>query len=190
MNVAEKIFEVVVCGLKRESERRIKIAKDANENDLSFSLDDERELGTAFTLSQCLMHAGYLTRPDWYFYSSNHRLRPDITVWLPKAKRLVYFELKRVGQGWPYGRLREDMAKLRKVSEECCSNGFNGLFVVHFTQQKETFERLRVELKNLKAEYDDYEILGPTKFQDAGTADNGYHGAVSLLYSNELAKVP
>ena len=109
MKVAEDIFEVVASGLEFEAHKRMRLSRLAADDQLSFLMHDERELGTAYALARSLDEAGYFSRLDWYYYNSTDgahpnlsNLRPDIAVWSPLTKRLIYFELKRLGQGWSY----------------------------------------------------------------------------------------
>ena len=160
MNVAEDIFETVVAGLRKEARKRVRLSRIAIDKDLSFAMDDERELGTAYTIAHCLNEADYFSRLDWYYYGDDDRLRPDITVWTPLTQRVLYFELKRLGQGWSYDLMKQDMEKLVNVTKNHPENKNNGLFVVQFTEQKATPQRLKAELNDLKQLHKDYEILG------------------------------
>ena len=184
----ERILDTVLRGLKLDSRKRLRIAEEANnKGKFSFTLDDERELGTSFTIAHYLNNDGYFTRLDWYYYGEDNQLRPDITVWLPEAQRLIYFELKRVGQGWSYNRLRQDMEKLKLVGENCERNKANGLFVVQFSKQEDSQHRLKDKLDTLKSKYPDYVIWGPKLFQkpDPDVSKQGF-GFIGLVYNKAL----
>lgn len=187
----ERIFESVLFGLKRESNKRLRIAEEANNNGkFSFVLDDERELGTAFTIAHCLTNAGYFPRLDWYYEGEDNQLRPDLTVWLPKTHRLIYFELKRTGQGWSYSGLWEDMEKLRDLGEKCEKNKANGLFVVHFSEQEDSRYRLKENLDKLVDDYSDYGIWGPKSFQKphSDVLKQGF-GFIGVVYNKALNRL-
>ena len=191
-NVIERIFETVLCGLKIESNRRLRIAEEViKKGEFTFALEDERELGTAFTMAHCLTNAGHFSRLDWYYYGKDNRYRPDLTVWLPETQRLIYFELKRVGQGSSYSGLWEDMEKLRDLGEKCEKNEANGLFVVHFSEQEESRYRLKYKLDTLKKTYSDYDIWGPKLFQKPGSAGpRQLFGSIGLVYNKALNQLP
>ena len=190
-NVIERIFESVLCGLKIESTRRWRIAREANKNGkYSFALDEERELGTAFTIANCLTNAGYLSRLDWYYEGEDNQLRPDITVWQPEAQRLIYFELKRVGQGWSYNGLRQDMEKLKRVGEISERNKANGLFAVQFSKQEDSRDRLKKQLDRLVKDFSDYVIWGPRVFQKPETkVPEQLFGFIGLVYKKDLQQL-
>ena len=184
----ERIFESVLCGLKIESNRRLRIAEEViKKGEFSFVLDDERELGTASTIANCLTKAGYFSRLDWYYYGKDNRIRPDVTVWLPEVQRLIFFELKRAGQGWSYNGLQQDMKKLRDLGENCEKNKANGLIVVQFPKKEDSRDRLQGNLNELVGSYSDYVIWGPKLFQkpDPDVSKQGF-GFIGLVYNKAL----
>ncbi|MCH7653773.1 MAG: hypothetical protein IIB14_08870 [Chloroflexi bacterium] len=184
----ERIFESVLCGLKIESNRRLRIAQEViKKGEFSFVLDDERELGTASTIAHCLTNAGYFSRLDWYYYGKDNQLRPDITVWLPEVQRLIFFELKRAGQGWSYNGLQQDMKKLRDLGENCEKNKANGLIVVQFPKKEDSRDRLQGNLNELVGSYSDYDIWGPKLFQKPNSdfPKQGF-GYIGLVYNKAL----
>ena len=188
----ERIFESVLCGLKIESNRRLRIAQEViKKGEFSFVLDDERELGTASTIANYLTNAGYFSRLDWYYYGKDNQLRPDITVWLPEVQRLIFFELKRAGQGWSYNGLQQDMKKLRDLGENCEKNKANGLFVVHLLKQEESLSRLKENLDKLIKCYSDYKIWGPKLFQkpNSDVPKQGF-GYIGLVYNEAMHQLP
>ncbi|MCI0440525.1 MAG: hypothetical protein L0177_15540 [Chloroflexi bacterium] len=194
--VQSKIFQTLCSGLKQESEKRKCLFEEAATGTaFKFSLAEEREIGTAAVLAHYLRKKGLFTRIDWYFGGGKDILRPDLTVWLPKSKRLLYLELKRAGQGYSYQSLREDMDKLEKVSKYHENNRLNGLIVIRFAKRDMPKERLYMEmqLKKLKDDYKHYDLLGPNVLELADmdrlpTTDNQpTFAAIGLLLRNEQA---
>ena len=185
-----RIFESVTAGLRRESDRRLNIAKKANNSNYSFALEDERELGTASAIANCLTEASYFSRLDWYYYGKDNRPRPDLTVWLPQAQHLIFFELKRVGQGWPYSGLLQDMEKLCRLGKKCVKNKANGLIVVQFSKQEDSQDRLKGKLDALRGKYSDYAIWGPKLFQqpESDIPEQSF-GYIGLVYNRALLQL-
>lgn len=109
-----QVFETIVAALQKKAHRRQGFFRPAAP-DLDFSLETERELGTAAVIAQYLTAEDFFTRLDYYWQTPRLE-RPDLTVWLPKSRRLLYLELKRVGQGWSYKRLDDDLRKLERIT--------------------------------------------------------------------------
>jgi len=121
-------------------------------------------------VARFLDEADCFARLDWCYYDSSsgvhlnlNSLRPDITAGSPLTNRLIYFELKRLGQGWSYGVLQQALNKLVNLGK-INWNEAKGLFAVQFTERQESIEGFRVELSNLKKRYFDFEICGPEMF--------------------------
>ena len=163
------VYEAICEGLRKESLCRGKLHEEAKPNEnLLFSLDEEREIGTAAVLCTHLRNLGFFTRMDWYFDGNNSLLRPDLAVWLPDSRRLLFLELKRVGQGYPYKGLRRDIKKLDNISVNP-KNSLNGLLVIGFSIQKTNWEYLNTALSSLQKEYPRYQLQG--RFTEVNLAE-------------------
>ena len=84
---------------------------------------------------------------------------------------------------------RPGLRKLEAAGKKSKENLYNGLFVVQFTQQEDTINRHLAALGKLLKVYDNYEVLGPERFQSASKAESGHFGAVSLVYNKNLSEI-
>ena len=150
------VFRAICEGLTNESRLRAELYEEAKpDKGFRFSLGEEREIGTAAVLCIHLRNSRFFTRMDWYFDGDNHQLRPDLAIWLPGSRKLLYLELKRVGQGFPYKRLGDDLARLEKISSNP-ENRLNGLLAVGFSKQRTNWELLKTKLHDLENKFPNY----------------------------------
>ena len=124
------LFRAMCDGLRIEANQR-RLAYIAGEGQLSFSLREDRESQTVSCLAQYFRTAGFLTLVEPYFHDENPMIRPDLGIWLPVSRELLYLELKRIGQSWNKQRPLDDIMKLDKLSTHP-KNRLNGLVVVGF----------------------------------------------------------
>lgn len=174
-----RLFEVAQDALKKEAITRERLFSQAG-GKYKFSMDEEREIGTAAMLACHLREAGFFARLDWYFSESIPARRPDLAVWLPSSNRLLYLELKRVGQGWSYKGLQDDLKKLEKVSGTT-GDTLNGLLVVGFAKRRGLEPTLRVKLSKLLKTYPNYYLMDQPHEFPAKMDNQLVYMAIALL---------
>lgn len=133
------LFETICDGVKQEVRHRQLLT--LVEPNIEWSLSEEREAQHVASIAYHLQMVGFMVQIESYFFEQPPARRPDLSVYLPACRKIIFLEYKTFQPYTQYDKVIEDVEKLSNINDP--KDKRNGIITLGFrypTKTKENFE--------------------------------------------------